>query len=304
MHLTLRQLQVFEAVAREGSYTRAAEKLFLTQPAVSMQIRQLEGNVGLPLFEQLGRQAHLTAAGRELLVYSRRITSALAEAGEAIDELRGLRRGRLTLTVVSTASQFATQLLAAFAAQWPDVELRLDVTNLRGVIAQLEENRPDLVITGRPPESLDLEAHAFMDNPLVAVAAPQHPLAAQRGIPLQRLAEERFVLREPGSGTRRSIERYLAESGLSLTAAIELSDHTAVKQAAAAGLGLAIVSLHTLALELASGALVVLDVEGLPLHRQWFVAHLAGKRLSPLADAFKTFLLRDAGAFVLSASSV
>jgi len=294
MHFTLRQLSIFEAVARHLSYTQAAMELHLTQPAVSMQIRQLETNLGLPLFEQLGKRIYLTEAGRELHHYSRAIAQQLQEIEEIFAQLQGVKRGRLAISVVSTANYFAARLLAAFCKQYQNITFSLDVTNRERLLRQLENNEKDLVIMGLPPEEMDLSSESFMENPLVVIAAPEHPLAQRRNIPLEELVKEDFVMREPGSGTRIAVERFLAEHRLALSTSIELSRDEALKQAVAAGLGLGIVSIHTLELELSTGALVLLSVESFPILRHWYVVHRRGKRLSPIALAFKDFVLREA----------
>ncbi|RMD80383.1 MAG: LysR family transcriptional regulator [Gammaproteobacteria bacterium] len=293
MHLTLRQLKVFEAVARLRSYTRAAEELHLTQPAVSMQVRQLEEAAGLELFEQLGRRLYLTAAGEELYRCARAVARELEETEAALEELKGLRRGRLAVAVASTANSFATRLLGAFGQRHPGTTLRLDVTNRAGLLAHLAENDVDLVIMGRPPEGLDLEPVPFMENPLVVIAAPGHPLAGRGRVPLEALREETFVVREQGSGTRIAMERHFAQQGIRLRTGMEMSSNEAIKQAVQAGLGLGIVSVHTLEVELEAGRLVVLEVEGFPILRHWYVVHRRGKRLSPLAAAFKGFVLEE-----------
>jgi DNA-binding transcriptional LysR family regulator len=298
MHLTLRQLAVFEAVARHLNYTRAADEMYLSQPAVSMQIRQLEDAVGLLLFERLGRKIHLTEAGRELYHYARLIGRQLKEAEEVLTALKGLNKGRLAVSVASTANYFATRLLAAFKKEFEGVAVSLDVTNRRTLLRQLEHNEVDLVIMGRPPEDADLVAEPFMDNPLVVIAPAGHPLAGQREIPMARLADESFVVRERGSGTRIAMEKSFAEQGRSLKTGMEMTSNEAIKQAVEAGLGLGIVSLHTLELELATGRLTVLDVEGFPIMRQWHVVHRREKRLSPIAVAFKDFVFREALRFV------
>jgi len=298
MHLTLRQLTVFEAVARHLSYTRAADEMYLSQPAVSMQIRQLEDAVGLPLFERLGRKIHLTEAGRELYHYAQTIGRQLKEAEEVLSALKGLNKGRLAVSVASTANYFATRLLAAFKQEFEGVAVSLDVTNRRTLLRQLEHNEVDLVIMGRPPEDADLVAEPFMDNPLVVIAPAGHPLAGQREIPMARLADEPFVVRERGSGTRIAMEKSFAEQGRSLKTGMEMTSNEAIKQAVEAGLGLGIVSLHTLELELAMGRLTVLDVEGFPILRQWHVVHRREKRLSPIAVAFRDFVFREAPRFV------
>ncbi|MBU3735737.1 MAG: LysR family transcriptional regulator [Methylobacterium sp.] len=298
MHLTLRQLKIFESVARHLSHSRAAELLHLTQPAVSMQIKQLEDNVGLPLFEQLGKKLYLTEAGRELQRYARNILQQLSEAESVFADMQGMKRGRLSISVASTASYFMPQLLARFTQKFPGAAISLNVTNRETLLNQLAFNEMDLAIMGRPPGGLDLEARSFMDNPLVVIAPPGHPLAGQRAIPLRRLQQETFLVREQGSGTRIAMERFFEEQGVTLTTGTEMSTNEAIKQAVQAGMGLGILSLHTVALELETRRLVVLDVQSLPILRQWFVVHREGKRLSLVAQAFKDFLLAEAARLV------
>ena len=294
MHLTLRQLRVFDSVARNLNFTRAAEEMHLTQPAVSMQIKQLEEGVGLPLFEQLGKKIYLTEAGRELYHYSRSIGALLQEVEGVVEELKGVKRGHLTISVASTANYFATRLLATFAKRNPGVTFSLDVTNREALLEQLEANEKDLVIMGRPPEPMDLVAEAFMENPLVIIAPPDHVFVQEKYIPLEWLQEETFVVRERGSGTRIAMERFFAERGVNLVTGMEMTSNEAIKQAVEAGLGLGIVSIHTLPLELETGRLVVLKVEAFPIFRHWYVVHRHGKRLSPVAQAFKQFVLDEA----------
>ena len=298
LNITFRQLKVFESAARHLSYTRAAEELHLSQPAVSMQIKQLEVVVGLPLFEQIGKKMHLTTAGREIYAYSTSIGHMLDEAETVLDELKGLQSGRLAISVATTASHFATRLLAAFSKRYKDVTLSLDITNRASLREQLEANRPDLVIMGQPPEGVEVEAEAFMDNPLVMIAPPDHPLASERQIELERFEDEHFVVRETGSGTRSAIERFFTEHDVSFHTGIEMSSNEAIKQAVEAGLGLGIVSTHTLELELETGRLHILDVKDFPIQRYWYVIQRKGKRLSPVAQAFKTFVLEHAKEFI------
>ena len=293
MNLTLRQLRIFEAVARHLSYTRASEELHLTQPAVSMQIKQLEQAVGLPLFEQLGKRIYLTEAGREMERYSRSITALLEEASQVFDELKGLKRGRLTIAVASTANYFVPQLLATFCQRYPEVTVSLNVTNRKQLLHALMENEADLVIMGQPPGNLDLAAESFMENPLVVIAPPNHALAGARAIPLQRLEQETFLLREQGSGTRLAMERWFRENGVTLLTPMEMSSSEAIKQGVEAGLGLGLLSLHTLEMELTLGRLVILDVERFPILRDWYIVHRAGKRFSAVAQAFKEFILNE-----------
>lgn len=294
LHLTLRQLKVFEAVARLRSFSRAAEALHLSQPAVSMQVRQLEDGVGLPLFEQLGKKIFLTEAGQEMFHYSRSIAAQLDEMEGVLSRMKGLEQGRLKITVVSTANYFAPQLLASFCQRHAGVSINLDVTNREVLLQQLANNETDMAIMGQPPEGRDLSTDSFMDNPLVVIAPPHHALAGQVRIPVRRLAEESFLVREPGSGTRGAMERFFREHGIEPRTGMVMSTNEAIKQAVQAGMGLGIVSLHTVALELETRRLVILDVESFPIARHWFVVHRLNKRLSPAAAGFKDFLLHDA----------
>ncbi len=298
LNITFRQLKVFESAARHLSYTRAAEELHLSQPGVSMQIKQLEDMVDLPLFEQIGKKMHLTSAGREVYAYSMSIGHMLDEAEVVLDELKGLRSGRLSISVATTASHFATRLLAAFSQRYKDVTISLDITNRASLREQLEANRPDLVIMGQPPEGVEVDAEAFMENPLVMIAPPDHPLASEKQIELARFEDEQFVVRETGSGTRGAIERFFTEHQVSFHTGIEMSSNEAIKQAVEAGLGLGIVSIHTLELELETRRLQLLEVKDFPIQRHWYVIQRKGKRLSPVAQAFKTFVLEHAKEFI------
>ena len=294
MHLTLRQLRVFEAVARHLSYTRAAEELHLSQPAVSMQVRQLEETAGLPLFERLGKGIELTEAGREIYNYSRSINRSLQEMDEVLQSLKGVNRGRLHVAVASTVNYFAPRLLAAFHQRYPGVTPRLDVTNREILMRLLDSNSIDLAIMGLPPTEIDVESESFMDNPLVVIAPPGHPMAEARAIPMAHLASEVFVMREPGSGTRQAMERFFKEQGMAIRHGMQMTRDEAVKQAVRAGLGLSVVSLHTIELELETRRLKVLDVEGFPLARKWYLVYRRGKRLSPAARAFRDFVIEEA----------
>jgi len=293
MNITFRQLTVFEAVATCLSYTQAAQELHLSQPAVSMQIKQLEENVGLPLFEKLGRQTYLTEAGREMHHYCRSIAGQLEELEEVLEHIKGIQRGRLDISVASTANYFATRLLAAFSRKYEGTTFSLDVTNRETLLRQLELNEKDLVIMGKPPEDRDLDATVFMDNPLVVIAAPDHPLAKVKDLALETLQQETFVVREAGSGTRIAMQRFFAEHDVSLSTGMEMTSNEAIKQAVGAGLGLGIVSIHTMELELEAERLVVLDVREFPILRHWYIVQRAGKRLSPVAQVFKDFVIND-----------
>jgi len=298
MNITLRQLQVFESVAKNLSFTQASKQLHLSQPAVSMQIKQLEENIGIPLFEQLGRKIFLTEAGQEMYHYSRVIAMQLEEAEEVLEQLKGLKTGRLEVTVATTANAFATRMLAVFSSRHEGVTVSLDVTNRESLLRQLDENEKDIAIMGRPPKKADLITEVFADNPLVVVAAPDHPLVGKKGITLTELQDQTFVVREKGSGTRTAMQRFFDEHNLSITSSMEMNENEAIKQAVQAGMGLGIVSTHTLELELETKRLVVLDVEDFPIMRHWYLVHKKDKRLSPVAQAFRQFVLSDASDFV------
>jgi DNA-binding transcriptional LysR family regulator len=293
-HATFRQLEVFEAIARLGSFTRAARELFLTQPTVSMQIRKLTEAAGLPLFEQVGKRTHLTDAGREVYRYARLIAGELNELEGALARLKGVAGGRLRISVASTANYFMPGLLAAFYQRHPGVTVSLDVTNRETLLRQLGDNSVDLVVMGQPPADLDVEASSFMENPLVIVAPPAHVLARARRIPLERLQEETFVVREHGSGTRIAMERFFAERGITLHTGMEVGSNEAIKQSVQAGLGLGLLSQDTLEQELTLKRLVILNVAEFPIRRHWYVVHRRGKRLSPAAESFQRFLTEEA----------
>jgi DNA-binding transcriptional LysR family regulator len=294
LHLTLRQLRVFESVARHLSFSRAAEELHLTQPAVSMQVKQLQDSIELPLFEQLGKKVFLTEAGRELFRYSRSIAQQLREMEEVLDQLKGVDRGRLAISVVSTAKYFAPQLLARFQKMHPRVAATIHVSNRQNVLRHLADNEVDLAIMGHPPEEMDLDAQPFLENPLVCIAASDHPLAKRKGIPLARLGEENFLVREPGSGTRNAMERFFSQHEIQLNRSMEMDTNEAIKAVVGAGMGLSVISLQACDLELETGRLVVLNVDHFPIMRHWFVVHRAQKRLTAVTQGFREYLLTEA----------
>jgi len=294
MRLTLRQLNIFESVARLASYSAAARELFLSQPAVSMQIKQMEKEAGLPLIERTGKQISLTYAGEELLRYSKNIHRQLDELELVLNEVKGLKRGRLHLTMASTASYLGPRLLAEFHHKFPDVEMRLEVTNRTGLLQALSNNTTDMAIMGQPPDGYDLSGIPFMDNPLGIIAWPEHPLANRKKIPLSEIASERFIVRERDSGTRMAAEKFFAQHGVELIAGMEMNRSEAIKQAVEAELGLGIVSLHTIEIELKLGMLTVLDVMDFPIMRQWHIVHRKDKRFAALPEAFRQFVLENA----------
>ncbi len=298
LHLTFRQLQIFDAVARHLSYSRAAEELHLTQPAVSMQMRELEENIGLAMLEQIGKKIFLTHAGEELQRRSRDILVRLGETRAALESMRGVDHGQLNIAVVSTAKYFAPKLLALFCQRFESVKLNLTVSNREEVLHRLTENKTDLAIMGQLPEDLDAEKEAFAYHPLGIIAPPDHPLARAKQIPLHVLMNENFLIREPGSGTRNVFERLLTTHRLQAARTLQMDSNETIKQAVMAGMGIALLSLHTIGLELEAKRLIVLDVESLPVMRRWYIAHRTGKRLSPAAVAFRQFLLEE-GALLL-----
>ena len=288
---TLRQLKVFETAARHLSFTRAAEELHLTQPAISAQIRELQDHAGLPLFERLGRRLHLTAAGREMLVQSRAILGQFRDAEEAMARLKGIAGGTLSIAVISAGDYFFPRLLAAFASRHPGVKLDLAVHNREGLLRCLDENLADLAVMVRPPPGDEVLAEPFAPHAYVIVAAPSHPLARVPAIPLARILDEPFVVRERGSDTANAMREALGERFDTLDVAMEIASNETIKQAVIAGLGVSFLSEHAVALEREVGRLAVLDVEGFPSAGHWYVVQRRQKRLPPVAAAFRAFLL-------------
>jgi LysR family transcriptional regulator, low CO2-responsive transcriptional regulator len=290
---TLHQLQILEAIAKHGSFTRAAEELELTQPTISQQIKRLTSTIGMPLFEQLGKQLYLTAAGKEVLSASAIISEKFADLEIALDELKGLKQGRINLVASTTAKYCIPRLLGTFHHKHPDIELALHITNQEGVLARLAKNQDDLYFTGRPPKDLDIELRPILENPLVVVAPSSHPLTREKHISLKQLEQEPFIFREAGSGTRSIIEQFFAENRVSVKTIVELSSNEAIKQAIAGGLGISILSQHALALENQNGLLKILNVEGFPIQRHWYAIYPMGKQLSVAAQAFLDFTIEE-----------
>jgi len=294
MHLTLRQLQCFSAVARNLSYTRAAEELHLTQPAVSMQIRQLEHQAGMAVTEQLGKQVHLTEAGEEVYRYARSILQQIEELDDVLNKLKGLAGGHLRIAAISSANYFAPKLLGTFHQRFENVTVSMDVTNQAAVVQQVIDNEVDMAIMGQPPDHAQLDAIAFMDNPLIVVAPPNHRLAERKRIALDELEHEVFLTREPGSGTRGAMHRFFRQHKLKLTTGMEMGSLSGIKQGVQADLGLGLLPRGAVEVELMLGRLVELRFRDLPIARNWFVVLHKGKRLSAAADAFKALLIEEA----------
>ncbi len=299
MLFSLSQIRTFEAVAKYESYTRAAEKLFMTQPAVSMQIKQLEDDTGLVLFERQGKKMCLTPIGRKVLHYASRVLQAHSDLLGVIQESKGVTGGHLVVSVATTANYFVTQLLAEFSRLHNGINITLDVTNRQSLLDQLANHEPDMVIMGEPPKGYNLQSERLTENFLGVIASPTHPLAKQTTpLTLKQIVGERFIIREKGSGTRAALERHMRAQQLFYESTLEMRSNETIKHAVEAGLGLGIMSLHTIQPEVASGRLVVLNVEHFPLKRYWHIVMRKGKRLSPVAQAFRQFVLAEAPNFL------
>lgn len=294
MHTTLKQLTSFEAVARLRNFTRAAEELNLSQPAVSMQVKQLEIQVQAQLLEQRGRTLEPTDIGLLVLEHARIILDEIDALSAAVDTMKGLKIGKLRLSTVTTVTYFMPTLLRTFCQRHPDVDVIFNVANRQDQLRQIQDNETDIAIMGRPPDDMALTSLPFLKNPLVIVAPREHPLAKKKNIAIERMADEVFLMREEGSGTRGAMERFFKEKKVTITASIEVSGAEALKQGVQAGLGLALLSRDSVELELKLGRLVELDLKGLPIQRDWYLVHRSKKRLNAPATAFKSFIEDEA----------
>jgi DNA-binding transcriptional LysR family regulator len=295
MNITIRQLKVFREVATQQSFTRASKALYLTQPAVSMQIKQLEEAVGLKLFEKHGKQISLTDAGEEMNLLSNNILQQIDETQQHLEQIASGDQGKLRLAVATTVASVATRLMARFNEQHPSMSLHFTVTNREGLIQLLQNNETDIVIMGKPPEELELDTQELMNNPLVIIAPPDHPLiGSAKPVSLNTLFQYDFILREPSSGTRRALERFLSAQGRTLKSSMEMNSNDAIKLSVAEGLGLGIVSIHTVTSELKQGRLKLVNAVGFPLRRSWYLVQRKGKRLSPLSERFKSYIVDQA----------
>ena len=293
--LNLHQLATFQVVAKHCSFVRAAEELHFSQPAVSAQIRHLEKSLGVKLFDQIGRRTHLTKAGEELFLYSQKIFSVIDETLEIMDAFRSPHYGSLTVGADTTVGSYVVPgLLGKFHEIYPKVEISLQVLNRLMLIDALMNNRVEMAVMGIVPDDMPVEIEPLAYNTLVLVAAPTHRLAGIKNVPIQELGREHFLLREPGSGTRAALEGALADAGVLLHVSMEVGNNSAIKQGVAAGLGIALISQVALDMELETNRLVILDVEGFPIMRQWRLVHVKDKYLSATAKAFKSFLLQHA----------
>jgi DNA-binding transcriptional LysR family regulator len=295
---TFKQIQTFMEVARQRSVSKAAERLFVTQPAVSMQLRQLEEAFGLALVEPMGRNIKLTHAGEIFLTHATTAMGQFRDLEAEMAQLVGLKQGRFDLAVVSTAKYFIPMLLVRFNKLFPGIEVNLKIDNRENVLGLLGRFEVDLVVMGRAPSHLDCDAKPFATNPLAIVAAPDHPLARRKHLDFSVLGDYRFVVREEGSGTRAAMQRLFEANQTPMQVVMAMPSNETIKQAVMAGMGLSFLSMRTVRHELASGHLALLDVQGLPQINHWYVTHLSSKKLSPAAKAFEDFLLEQGGALM------
>jgi DNA-binding transcriptional LysR family regulator len=289
-HATLNQFRIFDAVARNMSFARAAEELHLTPPALSIQVKQLADAAGLPLYEQIGKKIHLTHAGRIMAEACRDIDARLESLAQDLDALQGLEKGSLKLAILTTAEYFAPRLLGEFCSRHPGIEASMFVGNRETLLERMSRNLDDLYIFGQPPANLNIVAESFAYNPLVVVARSDHALAGEKQILPSRLIGVPFILREPGSGIRLATEDYFARNKVGLETRMEVGSNEAIKQAVKGELGLAVLSLASVAAEIERGELTTLDVQGFPLMRRWHVAYPTGKNLSHAATEFRKML--------------
>ncbi len=300
MNITFRQLQIFEAVAQTQSYTRAAERLHMTQPAVSMQMKQLEETVGLDLFERQGKKIVISRAGEKLRKHANKIINRFDVLQSSIAKLRKGQHEQIKISAATTANHFVTHMMAEFSRLHKEINITLDITNRETLVTQLQNYDPDFVIMGEPPSKLDLDSRLIMENPLIVIASPQHPLVKKytsKKIPMAEVVKESFVVREEGSGTKAAIRRHFKKHGLDFISSYEMSSNESIKHAVVAGLGLGIVALHTVKLELEASKLIILDIENFPLERYWHLVSRKGRRLSPAAIEFQEFILESAESY-------
>lgn len=293
MHLTIKQLQIIETIVQTRSYSLAAEHLHMTQPAISMQVKKLEHNIDLKLFERQGRRVVLTPAGQDVYQHSRKITAYYDALLEVIHEAKDLHTGRIKVSAATTANHLITQMIASFSKKHEKVTVALKITNREKLIQQLQDFEPDIVVMGEPPPKLGLISEPLIPNPLVVIAHPDHPFAIKKNIPFKKIAEFEFVVREQGSGTRAAIERFFKDKGAEFKSTLEMGSNEAIKHAVTAGLGLGFVSLHSIKLELEANKLVILDVNQLPIQRYWHIVKRKGKRLLPAAKQFQDFMIKE-----------
>jgi hypothetical protein len=290
MNGTFRQLRLFLAMVDEGSISRAARRCHVTQPTASMQLKELSLSIGLPLYEVIGKKIHLTEIGIELSKTARAMLGEWSNFGQAVDQAKGLSRGKLRVAVVSTAKYFIPRMLGSFCQNHQDIDITFDILNRTGVIELLRDNQLDLAVMSVPPSDLDVETEMFLENPLVAIAPHKHDLARQKRVCLSHFIKEPLILREEGSGTRMLADRFFKSKDLNPRVRLTLGSNEAIKQAVAGGLGCAVVSRHALQGDPEDEGVTCLNVEGFPIQSQWYIVHLRGKKPSPVALVFRDYL--------------
>lgn len=290
-NITLRQIRIFLSISKHLSFSRAAEEISITVPAVSLQIKEMESNLGLSLFNRANKKIELTAGGEYFLLYARRVMSTLNEAGIMMERLRGTQSGTLSIGLVSTAQFFLPRMLVEFRKEFPNTHIRIEVRNRKELFELLRDGEIDIALMGQPPRELDARIEAFATHPHAFIASPSHPLSKLADIDPDLLSHSELITREPGSGTRAIMENYLAEHGISPLISMEISRNESIKQAVAADLGISFVSLHTVGDEIASGKIIKLDVQGTPVLRTWHVVALQKRNASQAAEAFRYFIL-------------
>ena len=293
MNITFKQLRIFLAVFDAGSVSAAAKSTHVTQPTVSMQLNEISNAVGLPLYEVISKKIYFTDAGKELASTAREMLNAWSNFEQSIDAAKGLTRGKLKIAVVSTAKYFMPRLIGQFCKKYPDIDISLEILNRDGVLMRMRENLDDLYIMSQPPTDMDLIDDIFLHNPLVPIAAYSHPLTKKTSVPLNSFLDQRFILREKGSGTRMTIDKYFKTQKFRPDIRMELGSNEAIKEAVAGGLGIGVVSKHALHGHQKEHGVAIINVKGFPIMSHWHIVHPAKKHLPPVAVAFKTHLLNS-----------
>ena len=293
MNITFKQLRIFLAVFDAGSVSAAAKSTHVTQPTVSMQLKEISNAVGLPLYEVISKKIYFTDAGKELASTAREMLNAWSNFEQSIDAAKGLTRGKLKIAVVSTAKYFMPRLIGQFCKKYPDIDISLEILNRDGVLMRMRENLDDLYIMSQPPTDMDLIDDIFLHNPLVPIAAYSHPLTKKTSVPLSSFLDQRFILREKGSGTRMTIDKYFKTQKFRPDIRMELGSNEAIKEAVAGGLGIGMVSKHALHGHQKEHGVAIINVKGFPIMSHWHIVHPAKKHLPPVAVAFKTHLLNS-----------
>ena len=294
-NLTLRQIRIFLSAAKHLSFTRAAEELHISAPAISLQIKEMEEDIGVSLFTRENRKVALTSGGEYFLLYARRVSSTLNEANTMMERFRGTQFRHLKIGLVSTAKYFLPHLLVQFKKDYPNLQIKIEVRNRQQLVELLRDGEIDIAIMGLPPKEIDTRVEAFANHPHVFIASPNHPLAGQLNIPPEALTKFEMISREPGSGTRAIMEKYFTEHNIAPIVSMEMSSNETIKQAVMADLGISFLSLHTIGSELANKQIVILDIQNTPIIRTWHVVALTKRNASQAAEAFRYFVLEKGG---------